>query len=213
MGQCQMPRGRLGRFVLWLMNKRHSPVTDWGLSQLSIAAGEVILDVGCGGGRTIEKLAAAASPGKVHGIDHSADAVAWARRHNRVAAARGQVAIEQASVSQLPFADGTFDLVTAIETHFWWPDLAGDLKEVRRVVKPGGRLAIIAEFYLGKKYAKYVDRLKKATTMALLTSADHRALLVGAGFTEVRIIEDEKRGWICCLGTKPPRTDEARAGA
>jgi SAM-dependent methyltransferase len=202
MSQCQKPSGPLGKFVLWLMNKRHSGVTDWGLSQFNVGARDVVLDAGCGGGRTVAKLAARASAGKVTGIDYSADAVAWARRYNRHAIARGQVAIEQASVSQLPFADGTFDLVTAVETHFWWPDLSNDMREVFRVVKPGGRMAIIAEFYIGPKYEKYVERLKRVTKMALLTAEDHRALFVNAGFGDVRIIENQKKGWIFCVGTK-----------
>lgn len=203
MSQCQKPRGPLGKFVLWLMNKRHSSVTNWGLSQFSIGTQDVVLDVGCGGGRTIAKLATKASAGKVYGVDYSSEAVAWARRYNKGAIVHGQVVIEQASVSALPFEDGTFNVVTAVETHFWWPDLPNDMKEVFRVVKPGGRFGIIAEFYIGPKHEKYVDRLKKVTKMALLTAEDHRALLVDAGFADVQIIQNQQKGWICGLGTKP----------
>ena len=65
--QCQNPTGWLGRWVLRNMNSRHSQVTDWGLSQASIGKGDIILDVGCGGGRTVSKLAAVATQGKVYG--------------------------------------------------------------------------------------------------------------------------------------------------
>jgi SAM-dependent methyltransferase len=205
MSQCQKPEGPLGKLVLWSMNKRHSPVTDWGLSQFDVGHSGVILDVGCGGGRTIAKLTAKAADGKVYGVDYSRDAVAWASRFNRDAIAAGRVSIEQASVSRLPFADGTFDLVTAVETHFWWPDLPNDVREVARVVKPGGRLVIIAEFYVGPRFEKHVERLKRFTTMALLTADDHRRLFDGAGFTDVRIIENVRKGWICGIGTKPAR--------
>jgi ubiquinone/menaquinone biosynthesis C-methylase UbiE len=51
----------------------------------------------------------------------------------------GRIEVRPASVSQLPFQDGMFDLVTEVETHFWWPDLAADVHEVFRVVKPGGK--------------------------------------------------------------------------
>jgi 2-polyprenyl-3-methyl-5-hydroxy-6-metoxy-1,4-benzoquinol methylase len=56
--QCQKPTGWLGRFVLWNMNSRHSKVTDWGLAHVSVEKHDTILDVGCGGGKTICKLAA-----------------------------------------------------------------------------------------------------------------------------------------------------------
>jgi fibrillarin-like rRNA methylase len=73
-GQCQKPSGLLGRFVLWQMNARHSKVTDWGLRHTAIQDHETILDLGCGGGRTVFKLAAVATRGKVYGIDYPARA-------------------------------------------------------------------------------------------------------------------------------------------
>jgi SAM-dependent methyltransferase len=130
--QCQHPRGWRGKFILWSMNRRHSKVTDWGLQQISVRNDETILDVGCGGGRTVSKLAAAASAGVVHGIDFAAASVAAAIRTNRLLIAGGRVAIQQASVTELPFADDTFDLVTAVETHFWWPDLDVGMRECFR---------------------------------------------------------------------------------
>ena len=82
MSQYQKPRGWLGRFVLWQMNSRHSKLTDWGLSHVSIAENYTILDVGCGGGRTLSKLGAAAKQGKVYGVDHSEESVAASKRTN-----------------------------------------------------------------------------------------------------------------------------------
>jgi len=51
------------------MNASHSNLTDWGLQHVSIANHYTILDVGCGGGRTVSKLAAMATQGKVYGVD------------------------------------------------------------------------------------------------------------------------------------------------
>ncbi|HEY1771542.1 MAG TPA: class I SAM-dependent methyltransferase [Chthoniobacterales bacterium] len=68
------------------MNLGHSALTDWGLSGVSIGPGDTILDAGCGGGRTVSKLARAAAAGKVYGIDFSEASVAAARRFNARAA-------------------------------------------------------------------------------------------------------------------------------
>ena len=147
--QCQKPAGWLGRLVLRNMNVRHSGVTDWGLSHVAIEKHFTILDIGCGGGRTVTKLAAVATEGKVYGVDYSPASVAFATKTNMERIKSGRVEISEGSVSQLPFAADTFDLIVAVETHFWWPDLPSDLRELLRVLKPGCALAVIAEVYKG----------------------------------------------------------------
>jgi ubiquinone/menaquinone biosynthesis C-methylase UbiE len=202
--QCQKPTGWLGRLVLRNMNSRHSKVTDWGLSHASIGKEDIILDVGCGGGKTVSKLAAMATQGKVYGIDHSAESVAMALRINQQWIDAGRVEVREASVSRLPFADGAFDVVTAVETHFWWPALPADLREVLRVVKAGGRLVLIAEVYRGAEAfsSKAAEKYSEKTGMALLSAEEHREVLTDAGYSEVQVITDSKRGWICCIGSK-----------
>ena len=202
--QCQHPRGWIGRLVLWSMNRRHGRLTDWGLGHVAVGEHDTILDLGCGGGKTLEKLAAMASNGIVHGIDNSAASVAAAQRTNRRLVDAGRVVIQQASASDLPFPDGTFDLVTAIETHFWWPDLSAGMREGFRLLKPGGRMAVIAEFYNGGRHAKYADRLREWTTMAILDVEQHRTMFTDAGFADVVIDEEADRGWICCVAAKTP---------
>ena len=202
--QCQKPRGLLGRFVLWQMNSRHSKVTDWGLAHVSVAAHHTILDVGCGGGRTVSKLAAMATQGKVYGIDFSEESVAASKRTNARWMKIGRVEIGHASVSQLPFAGGMFDLITAVETHFWWPDLPGDLREVFRVLKPGGTLVVIAEVYKGANttMARLCEKYAPLTGMALLTIEEHREMLANAGYSDVQVTTDPGKGWLCCTGGK-----------
>ena len=202
--QCQNPSGWLGRWVLRNMNSRHSKVTDWGLSHASIGTQDIILDIGCGGGRTVSKLAAIATRGKVYGIDHSPESVAMALRVNKQWIDDARVEVLEASVSRLPFSDGAFDIVTAIETHFWWPALPTDLREVLRVLKPGGRLILIAEVYRGAKTftSKAVEKYSEKTGMALLTVEEHRELLKNAGYSDVQITTEPGKGWICCIASK-----------
>ena len=188
------------------MNRRHASLTDWGLGHLSIRDGDTILDVGCGGGRTVAKLADLAPSGMVHGVDYARTSVTAARNGNRGLVRLGRVSIQEASVLALPFADETFDLVTAVETHFWWQDLNRGMRETFRVAKPGGHVAVIAEFYYGGKHARYADRLGRWTTMAVLDVGQHEAMFADAGFADVSVDEEAERGWICVVGTKPRRT-------
>ena len=205
-GQCRKPSGLFGRFILWDMNRHHSKLTDWGLSHVSIKPNAKILDVGCGGGRTINKLAAMASNGKVYGIDYSDDSVAAARRANARWIDIGRVEIRNGSVSQLPFAGNTFDLVTAIETHLFWPNLSEDFREVFRVTKPDGALLLVAEIYRGGKHLegvrKKIFEKHLAAKMNLLTPDEHRALFTNAGFSDVQLFEELDKGWICGIGNK-----------
>jgi ubiquinone/menaquinone biosynthesis C-methylase UbiE len=193
------------------MNSRHSKVTDWGLSKIPIRKSDVILDVGCGGGRTVSKLAALAAEGKVYGVDYSEAAVAVAKKNNRQLIAEDRVQIREGSVSQLPFANELFDLVTAVETHFWWPDLSTDMCELLRVLKPGGTLVIIAEIYKGAKIktAKLAEKYLPLSGLKLLSVDEHRDLFTNAGYSDVQITVESGKGWICGAGKKPPEELEA----
>ena len=143
--QVRKPHKWLGRPFLWIMNVSHSRLTNWRLRQVPIEKHFKILDIGCGGGRTIQKLAAIATQGHVCGVDYASGSLSVSRSKNAELIKSGRVEVREASVSQLPFADEVFDLATAIETQYYWPDLVNDMKEVRRVLKPGGRLVVIAE--------------------------------------------------------------------
>jgi SAM-dependent methyltransferase len=201
--QCRKPASLPGRLFLWLMNRSHSGLTRWGLEHVAVESDFAILDVGCGGGMTVRTLAALAASGTVDGIDYSKESVAASRRLNADLIAAGRVHIRQGLVSRLPYPDATFDLVTAVETHYYWPSLVDDLRQILRVLKPGGRLLVIAETYKGRN----LDWLYRPAMLLLratyLTAAGHEELLTAAGYAAVEIVEDRKRGWICCLGTRP----------
>ena len=200
---CRKPLGWPGRFLARSMNLSHSSLTDWGLEGVPIAKDSVVLDVGCGGGRTIDKLAAVATEGKVHGIDYAAASVAEAKRTNARWIDSGRVEIRQGSVSHLPFPDRTFDLVTAVETHYYWPNPPEDVREILRVLKPGGRFVVIAETYRGRSLDAVYRPAMKLLRATYLTIDGHRELLSSAGFQDVEVKVDEGRGWIRAMGVKP----------
>jgi ubiquinone/menaquinone biosynthesis C-methylase UbiE len=204
-GQCQKPRGWLGRFTLWRMNASHSKLTDWGLSHITMEKHHTILDVGCGGGRTVGKLAALAAQGKVYGVDFSEESVAATKRTNARWINLGRVEVRHGSVSQLPFADGMFDVVTAVETHFWWPSLPADMREIFRVLKPGGQLIIIAEIYKGGNttVSRLAEKYASRTGMTLLSAEEHRELFANAGYADVQVTVEPRKTWICAVGRKP----------
>jgi ubiquinone/menaquinone biosynthesis C-methylase UbiE len=187
------------------MNASHSRLTDWGLAQITIDTRHTILDVGCGGGRTVSKLAALATQGRVYGVDYSEESVAVTSKLNAPSVATGRVEVRLASVSQLPFPDNTFDLVTAVETHFWWPNLPSDMREVFRVLKPGGQLIIIAEVYKGAGTAvsRLAEKYASRTGLKLLSVDEHRELFANAGFSGVQISTQPSKAWICAIGKKP----------
>jgi len=108
--QVKKPTRFVGRLFAWLMNSSHSALTDWALTHVRVDKDAKVLDVGCGGGRTIEKLAEMAN--LVYGIDYAAGSIAAAHAHNKRLIAEGRVLLERASVSRLPFADDFFELVT-----------------------------------------------------------------------------------------------------
>jgi SAM-dependent methyltransferase len=201
--QCRKPTWWLGRPILWTMNVRHSGVTDWGLKQVRLDKHFIMLDIGCGGGRTLDKLAAVASDGKVFGIDYAAASVAAARRTNARWIRAGRADIQQGTVSRLPYPDGTFDVVTAVETHYYWPDLAADLREILRVLKPGGQLVVIAETYKGRRFDILYRPVMKLLRATYLSVSEHRDLFCAAGYAETKVSEERRKGWICAIGRRP----------
>ena len=205
LSQCGKPRGRFGRFLVRGMNFGHSGLTRWGLTKVEIAENATILDIGCGGGRTLERLASLARLGKAVGIDYSEDSVAVARKRNQQLIANGRVEIIHGSVSSMPFSDATFDCVSAVETYYFWPDIAADLTEVRRVMKPSGQLVIIAGMYRGSRFDKRNMRLIKAGGMRCFSVQEFEEALQDAGFPAVAVSVEPRKGWICVvseLGSK-----------
>ena len=205
LSQSGKPRGRFGRFLVRCMNFGHSGLTRWGLTKVEIRDNATVLDIGCGGGRALERLASLASLGKVVGIDYSEDSVAVARKRNQRLIATGRVEVLHGSVSSMPFPDATFDCVSAVETYYFWPDIAADLAEVRRVMKPSGQMVIIAGMYRGSRFDKRNMRLIRDGGIRCFSVQEFEETLQDAGFSAVAVSVEPRKGWVCVvseLGSK-----------
>ncbi|MEJ2249388.1 MAG: class I SAM-dependent methyltransferase [Candidatus Lokiarchaeota archaeon] len=202
---CRKPHGKLGKEVLEDMNDHHSELTTWGLKHLSICSNYKILDVGCGGGYTISQLALKIEDGTVYGIDYSDLSVKYSKEFCKELRKNNKVHIKKASVSNLPFQDNKFDFVTAVETFYFWPDKVNDLKEILRVLKPNGTLALINEMYISKEKREYEERNQKwaeAGEFEIYTVEQMMKFLEKAGYKDIRVFEENHHGWITILGKK-----------
>ena len=204
LSQSGRPRGWFGRVLVRSMNLGHSNLTRWGLSKVVIPEHANVLDIGCGGGRTLETLASLVKLGKAVGIDYSEDSVAVARKRNQKLIVSGRVEVLHGSVSSMPFSDATFDSVTAVESYYFWPDIASDLAEIRRVMKPNGQLVIISGMYLGSKFDKRNMKLIRVGGMRCFSVQEFEVNLHEAGFPDVTVTVEPRKGWICVVSVLGP---------
>lgn len=202
LNQCRKPTGELGKVIADEMNESHFALTSWGLEQVTIAPDSIILDVGCGGGRTIHRMAAIATAGKIFGIDYSADCVAWSKAYNAHLIQEGRVEILQAVVNEIPYKDNYFDLVTAVETIYFWSDLAECLQEIKRVLKPAGKLIIINEVYKSELFRERNETYTAAGDMRIFTPEELQQRLEELQFMNVTTAVVEANNWLCCVGEK-----------
>lgn len=194
------PKGFWGRWTMDKMNKGHNELTDWGLSFLPVGGEDKILDIGCGGGRTLQKLAHATA-NTVWGVDVADAAISRSYRLNRKDIQRDHVMICKAGVSELPFADEMFDVVTAVETVYFWPDPAEDFKEVFRVMKPGGKFMILTEDRADGPHPERWAVIVAKIDMNVPTADGLAIDLQGAGFKNVvAYIKDDA---LCVIAEKP----------
>jgi ubiquinone/menaquinone biosynthesis C-methylase UbiE len=185
----------MGRMVLRMMNFGHAPLTNWGLGLIEIHDGWTMLDIGCGGGATLQRLLKRSVDAKVYGIDISEESVAKAKKVNANVLDK-QVFVCQGSAEKLPYEDEKFDLVTAVETVYFWPNLPDCLKEVYRVLKSGGRCAIMVEVIdANSVWTNVVDG------MTVYSPEELKKLLDNVGFTQT-MVHHKKSSYATIIGVK-----------
>jgi ubiquinone/menaquinone biosynthesis C-methylase UbiE len=202
MDQFRRPTGRRGRLVAALMNRSHKPLSLWGLTHVEIKPYYLILDVGCGGGKTVNRLAQQAASGKVFGIDYSADMVEYSKKVNRKLISENRVEIVEGSVEKTGFSDDFFDLVTAIETYYFWPSFSGALQEIRRVLKPGGKLLMVNEMVKDGVYEIKNAKMIEKAHVHLIPLEEIKNALQTVGFVDVHIFTKAGSPWNAVLAQK-----------
>ena len=192
------PEGFGGKIMVAMMNVGHSAVARWGLQFLNAAPDAKVLDCGCGGGANMKTLLKLCPKGKVQGIDYAAVSVEKAQKVNASAIKAGRCAVQQASVAELPFEAEWFDVVTAFETVYFWPDLPQCFLEVWRVLKPGGIFLICNESNgdtdKDEKWTRIIGG------MTIYKDTELEAYLEQAGFRDVQI--HKRKSWLCVTARK-----------
>jgi ubiquinone/menaquinone biosynthesis C-methylase UbiE len=153
-------------FAGWYENDRHLPYHRM-LDDLEVelveryAAGKSLLEVGCGTGLILARTARIAR--RAVGIDLSGGMLARARQ-------RG-LDVMQASATELPIATASVDVAYSFKVLAHIPDIQGALREMARVVRPGGW--VLAEFYNARSLRRLVKALKRPTAVSETTHDEH----------------------------------------
>lgn len=180
---ARKPSGWLGKLLY------RKPVGHYGffrvaIEKLQLQPEDIFLEVGCGGGILLDM--ALQTVQRACGIDHSPDMVALARQKNTQALSEGRLEIVQDDVGTLPWDENHFTCAAGVEMLYFIEDLAPALRELYRVLKPGGRLVFVMaaqpESALSKLIAAPWQRYLCFHLNAELTS-----ILKEAGFGAVQV--------------------------
>ena len=188
------PEGVGGKIMLNMMNVGHSGMAEWGFRHIDVHDGDACLDIGCGGGANVKRLLEKSGRGRVIGLDYSEVSVEKSRKVNQRAIKAGNCEILQGDVMQLPFGNAAFDVITAFETIYFWPDIDKAFAQVYSALKTGGTFMVCNEVS-GEKAGdkKWTDIVQGLRIYAPDAIAD---ALTSAGFSGVKTDKNSK-DWVC----------------
>ena len=186
----RQPRGPIGRWIGGRMAHSHAPENRWTVDLLNAQPADHILEVGFGPGAAVETLLPRVPDGLVAGADFSATMVRAARRRNREAVEQGRAALREADVADLPFADRAFDKAYSIHSIYFWPQPLVALREIHRVLKPGG-LLVLTLMPAERMLEDFPAADEENSGFTYYTGAELMALLREVGFGQTRV-EDEQ---------------------
>jgi arsenite methyltransferase len=163
------------------MEQDHLPITLPVLDKMRLAPTDNVLDVGCGSGWLSRRLGKLVHEGRVVGMDISDEMVRIARRnsveHENLLFVTGEVA-------EIPWEPNFFTHATSVESAYYWPNPAAGLKEIHRVLRPGGRAWILINYYRDNPHCHQWGALLAVPTQ-LLSAEEWSNLSREAGFAQV----------------------------
>ncbi|HYI39382.1 MAG TPA: class I SAM-dependent methyltransferase [Allosphingosinicella sp.] len=165
------------------------------LACLRLEREDWVLEVGFGGGGLLRSLLLG-TRGEVFGADLSETLIARARLRFARDVRRGRLHLLRASVDSLPLPPETVHRAVSVNSLYFWPDPAAALAEIARVMKPGGRLAIV--FEPAAELRKWPGH---RFGFQLFEAAEIKALMEAAGFADIseRWGTGRKPARFCCL--------------
>lgn len=141
--QLGSPSGPFGTLLIApVLNVVNRGLIDRAIEILEPGARHHVLDIGFGAGYSLLALARRVTRGRVTGVDHSREMVAGATRLLQERDLEDRIQVMWGDVADMPLAERTFDRVLTVNTVYYWPDLHGGLREIARVMKPRGRVAV-----------------------------------------------------------------------
>ena len=180
------PRGALGRLAGWIMARENVRVNQLVVELLDIGPEDRVLEVGCGPGVALADAARRASAGFVAGVDPAAVMVAQAQRRCHAAIAAGRAEVRLAPAASLPYADQSFTRAFSVNALPHWPSAQDGFAELRRVLRPGGRVVIALRKQRQSAGADPHAHGATADELAALCTT-----LEALGFAEVDALEQE----------------------
>ena len=186
--QYGRPSGLLGHIIGLKMIRDHLPENLWTITGLHAQPADHILEIGSGAGYAISELARLVPQGRVVGLDRSRTMVRLAGLRNARAIRRGIVRLQHGDATHLPFPDGAFDKVFSIHAIYFWQQPAHVLREIRRVLKPGGTATLTA--LPRERWPGGPDAITNTPEFTAYTGAELRHLMLNGGFRSVTIRAD-----------------------
>jgi ubiquinone/menaquinone biosynthesis C-methylase UbiE len=198
--QFRQPSGIVGLAIGFLFRMNREGI-NWTIEQLEIEPTDHVLEIGFGSGLGIERAAGLATQGRVAGVDFSQTMLEQATGRNAVAIDEGLVELCLGDATALLYPENTFHKAFATNVIYFWQDPLANLRELHRVMKPGGRLAL---YVIAKEDLLKFKLVTQTGLYQLYTGEDLVRLLTQAGFHQARFVTKSQRHrtGICALGEK-----------